>query len=111
MITEYQFQAADGRVVDSWVRDCEDAHEALYDTYVLKSPGWKMFQEKNPGAKLVRVLKESEAEANKARLDYLDAAGPIVWQASRGIRVCIDDARNAPQPKITVISDSGKDGK
>jgi hypothetical protein len=65
----------------------------------------------NSGPDEVLVLSEpeTEAEADKARLDWLEAkptasAVPRMKARHGSVRAWIDHERNAPQPKITVIA-------
>jgi hypothetical protein len=62
------------------------------------------------GAKLVLHEWETDAEADKARLDWLERnwMDAMEWEwlngLGEGLRDQIDAARNAPKPKVTVIA-------
>lgn len=59
---------------------------------------------------------ETTEEADRARLDWLDVnrdsnfdfdKWTLIFNARREIRKSIDQIRNAPQPRITVIQSAG----
>ena len=126
MITEYQFQDASGRVVNRITFGFPAPEEDYWDSVALTCDSWSRFRQEHPGAKLVRVLKESHETAQSQRFIHIQyngipkgiymRKGTLTWVSkATGETVDfieeVDKARNAPKPKITVIRDGGKEAK